>query len=293
MKKDYNRNNSGITLIALIITIVIMLIIAGVSINIGTNSLNSTRLNGFYMQLEIVQKRVDDIAATNESYVDANGEIKYLKESGNVLTGVQKSNLEVILSAEGFSNDKISQIIDNFRYFTVAELENVLGIREVKYNMFIDFKDRIVVAEQGITLDGKTYYTLEDTTYFVEHIDKNAGEEGKIEKLNYSVPIEYGEEKYKISITQEKPIGDLDGTGTIKYKKTTSKYWETTIDTEIIVEFDTKYNIKFIDLNNNSIERVIKVEYKRDETTGDILKDDEGNNILTVTEVVQEESEEI
>ena len=70
--------------------------------------------------------------------------------------------------------------------------------------MFINFENRIVVAEQGITLDGKTYYTLENTTYFVEHIDKNAGEEGKIEKLNYSVPIEYGEGKCKISITQEK-----------------------------------------------------------------------------------------
>ena len=84
MKKNNNQNDSGITLVVLIITIVIMLIIAGVSISTGTESLNSTRLNGFYMQLELVQKRVDDIATTNESYVDANGEIKYLKESGNV-----------------------------------------------------------------------------------------------------------------------------------------------------------------------------------------------------------------
>lgn len=280
MKKDYNQNDSGITLVALIITIVIMLIIAGVSINIGTDSLDSTRLRGFYMQLELVQKRVDDIATTNESYVDTNGEIKYLKESGSGLTSTQKSNLQ----EKGISTD----IIDNFRYFTVAELENILGIREVEYNMFINFENRIVVAEEGITLEGKTYYTLEDTTYFVEHIDKNAG---VIENLIYEL-AEYTEGKYKLIINPSNNIGDLDGTGTIKYKKTTSKYWETTTNSEIIVEFDTEYNIKFIDLNNNSIEKTIKVEYEKD-TEGNIIQDDEGNNILTVTEVVQEESEEI
>lgn len=288
MKKDYNRNNSGITLIALIITIVIMLIIAGVSINIGTDSLNSTRLNGFYMQLEIVQKRVDDIATTNESYVDTNGEIKYLKESGNVL--IDKEKLNNILIEEGFSSEELSEeFINNFRYFTVAELENILGIREVEYNMFINFENRIVVAEQGITLDGRTYHVSNDATYFVEsNTSKNVGE---ITSLNYSEPIQYGEGKYKISITQENPIGDLDGTGTIKYKKATSKYWETTTNTEIILEFDTEYNIKYIDLNNNSIEKTIKIEYEKD-TEGNIIQDDEGNNILTVTEVVEDESEE-
>lgn len=263
MKKTYNQNDSGITLIALIITIVIVLVIAGVSIYSGIESLNSTKLNEFYMQLNIVQKRVDDIAATNESYVDSDGNAIYLKESGNVLTDAQKSNLKDILSVKGIPTD--ADVIDYFKYFTFDKLESILSIKDVEYNMFINFEDRIVVAEEGITLNNKTYYTLEDTTYFVEHIDKNAGEEGKIEKLNYTVPIEYGEGKYKISITQENPIGDLDGTGTIKYKKVTSKYWEITTDTEIVVEFDKEYNIKIIDLNKNSIEKVIKVEHKKDE----------------------------
>lgn len=275
MKKNNNQNDSGITLVALIITIVIMLIIAGVSINIGTDSLDSTRLRGFYMQLELVQKRVDDIATTNESYVDAEGNVISLKEdTGRTLTSTQVIALEDILRSQN-----IAVQANNFKYFTVNELENILSIRDVEYNMFINFEDRIVVAEEGITLDNKTYYALEDTTYFVEHIDKNAG---VIESLNYGNPIEYGEGKCKISITQEKPIGDLDGTGTIKYKKVASKYWETTTDTEIVLEVDEEYNIKYIDLNNNSIEQIIKVEY---------IENTEGNKILTVN--FQNESEEI
>ena len=200
MKKIYNENEAGITLVSLIITIVVMVIIASVSISSGKDSINSAKLKGFYAKLEIVQKRVDDIASTNESYIDENGEIKYLKESGNDLESTQKLNLEVILSGKGISSD----IIDNFRYFTVAELEAVLGIKGVKYNLFIDFENRIIVAEKGITIDNKTYYTLEDATYFVEHTDKNVGIDGKIEKLIYNNPIKYGEGKCKLSITQEK-----------------------------------------------------------------------------------------
>ena len=79
----------GITLVGLIITVVVMLIIAGVSIYNGTESLNSTRLRGFYTQLEIVQKRVDDIAATDEKYNNKNGIEVNIKDSGRTLTQEQ------------------------------------------------------------------------------------------------------------------------------------------------------------------------------------------------------------
>ena len=64
------KKENGITLVSLILTVVVLIIIVSVSVSVGTNSLDSTRLKGFYMQLEIVQKRVDDITATNESYID-------------------------------------------------------------------------------------------------------------------------------------------------------------------------------------------------------------------------------
>ena len=50
------KSESGITLMALIITIVVMLIIVGISVNYGISSLDDTRLRGFYSELEIIQK---------------------------------------------------------------------------------------------------------------------------------------------------------------------------------------------------------------------------------------------
>ena len=74
------RESKGITLISLIITIVVLVILASISIKSGTESLDNTRLQGFYTQLEIIQKRVDDIAVTNETYI-SNGETIYLKNA--------------------------------------------------------------------------------------------------------------------------------------------------------------------------------------------------------------------
>lgn len=277
------KSEKGITLVALIIIVAVLLIIASVSIYSGTESLDNVSLNGFYTKLEMVQKRVDDISATNESYIDASNNIIYIKDAGQDLTEEQKTNLKNILDTSNISS---TDIIDNFRYFTIQDLENILDLSEIDYNLFINFEERIIVAEEGITIGGTTYYLLENATYFVkEDITKNVG---VIKSLVYGEPIKYTNDTYKVTIAPENTIGDLDGTGYIKYKKATSNYWDITNENYIIIEFDTEYNIIYTDLNKNSIERTIKLENKKDEE-GNLVQDEEGNNIVIVTEVESEE----
>lgn len=263
-KSNRLKSENGITLVALILTIAILLILASVSIKTGMESLDNTRLQGFYTQLEIIQKRVDDIAATNESYIDNEGNTIYLKEQGSDLTDAQKASLESILTSEGINIETT-----NFRYFTVEDLRNSLNLLEMEYNVFIDFTNRVIVAENGLQLEDKTYYILENTTYFVEqNTNKNTG---TIESLSYNI-TQYSGNKYKISITPSNTIGDLGGTEYVKYKKTTTKYWETSTNTDIIVELSIEYNIVYIDSNNNTLEKTIIVEL------------DDSNN-PTVTEI--------
>jgi len=245
-------SDKGITLIALMITVIVLLIIGGVSILTGTESIDSTRLKGFYTELEIIQKRVDDIAATNESYVDGEGNTLYLKEQGEDLNDDQILLLEDI---------KLSENIDinptNFRYFTAKKLEDILDLFKMKYNVFIDFDNRIVIAEEGIKVGNKTYYVLENTNYHLEQITtKNKGE---IEGLTYAV-IKYDEDIYKITVTPNNIIGDLSGNGFVKYKETTTRYWETSNNAELIVKLLVEYNMIYQDNNGNSIEKLIKVE---------------------------------
>ena len=280
------KNEKGITLVALIIIVAILLIIASVSIYSGKESLDNVNLNNFYMQLEIVQKRVDDIATTSERYLDENGNEIDIKNTGQELNQNQKEKLIKILEANNIDSNSI---IENFRYFTVQKIKDVLDLPEIEYNLFINFEKRIIVAEKGMVVDGISYHLLKNSTHFVEQkTDKN---KGTIKELEYGVPIKYTNDTYKLTIAPGNTIGDLDETGYIKYKKTTSKYWDITNDGYIIMEIDKEYDVIFIDLNNNSIEKTIKIENKKDET-GNLVKDENGNNVLIVREILTEESEE-
>lgn len=266
------KKEKGITIISLVVMIAILLILAGVASFSGMESAEATALQGFYTQMEIIQKRVDDIAQTNETYIINNSDGSEtqvpLKEQGKILTENQITLLTSILNVENINAQPSS-----FKYFTVNDLKEKLDIPNIQYDVFIDFDNRIVVAEDGITVENKTYYVLNNRTYFVEH--NSAKNEGNIEKFNYTIS-QYSGGKYKITVTPTNNIGDLEEIGYVKYKKTTSKYWETSTNTEIILELDIEYDITYIDNNNNSLEKRIKVEY---------IKDEQENQELTVTEV--------
>lgn len=265
--KDYNikekSNNNGITLIALVITVAVMLLLAVVTIEVGTETLDNTRLQGFYSQLRVIQKRVDEIVITNEKYVDSKGNTIDIKEQGtpyNAMTVEQKNIIQNEISELGI-------VTTSFKYFTIQQLEEILGLKDMEYNVFIDFNSRTIIAEEGITVNGKVYRLLNDTTYYVnENPDKNKGTISLLEfkittygKEYYGNTIDATTDRYKITVTPSNTVGDLQPGGTIKYKKTTSKYWETSDNLEMIVSELTLYDVTYEDNNKNSVSETIRV----------------------------------
>ena len=262
------KEEKGITLVALVITIVVMLILAGISINYGTKSFDKTRLQGFYTQLEIVQKRVDDISTTNESYIDSDGNTIYLKQQGTAYENFGATRQETLKNIISYEGGDLNLTASNFRYFTSEQLNSILDLSEIDYNVFIDFDNRIVIAENGITANGVNYYILKNSVYYAEqNANKNIG---TIDSLSYEI-VEYGD-NYKITVTPSNSIGDLKIEGTLKYKKTTSKYWETSTNLEMIINGPADYNIVYKDINNNSLSKTITVSVDE-------------NGVPTVTEI--------
>lgn len=256
------KEEKGITLIALILIIAIMLTLTGFTINIGMHSIDNIRIQGFFRELEIVQKRVDDIVDTNETYTIENNGVKtvvQLKTVGTDLTNTQKRLVKKIIQEK-----KLNLEANDFKYFTIEDLEDNLDLLNMNYNVFINFDKRVIIAENGIEVNNKRYYMLENTTYFVE--EDNNKNVGNIESLIYNVS-EYSTNKYRIIITPSNDIGDLKKDGYIKYKKTTTKYWETSTTLDFIAELDTQYNVIYVDSNNNTLEKVIKLEMKENKVT--------------------------
>ena len=247
-------NQKGITLIALSITIVLIIIIGSVTINISMEEITKTELKAFYSKLEIAQQGVEKISTTNENYKNSQGNIIYLKDLGEALS-VEQSNLIISL---GYSAQE-------FTYFTEVKIEKDLGIHGVDLNLMIDFKNCIIISEQGLEIDGITYYELENQKYRVEHSEnKNIGEVD----FNYNVE-KYGNNLYKITV-EPINIGDITQ-GTVKYKNNTLTYWKLAEDNTIIIEELGEYYIMYVDANDNSIQKKLTLSLN-----------EEGNIISTV-----------
>lgn len=263
--KQEKPNNKGITLVTLVITIILMLIIIGISISTSMKSLDSTSLNSFYTELEIIQKRVDDIASNNESYIDSNGKVVYIKKQGTPYLALSTSlqeNLRKILDNEGA---ELGLNKMNFRYFTKEQLESQLGLMDIRYNVFIDFNTRTVIAEDGINVNGKTYNILFNETYFVKQESKD---DAIVKSMSFEA-VKYGKKNYKIIVTLKNSAGNDVNTniGTLRYKKVDTRYWETADGLEIIVDELTRYDIEYEDNKKNKISETIGLYIRNERLT--------------------------
>ena len=77
------EKNKGITLITLIMTVIILLIIAGLSINYGINTYKSSKVMKFETYMKILQKKVDIMIEEGIDYTTV----------GTALTNGQKDRL--------------------------------------------------------------------------------------------------------------------------------------------------------------------------------------------------------
>lgn len=242
------KNEKGITLVALIITIVVLFLLTGVGITSGTKSINNMKLKSFYAKLEIVQEAVEKISETNESYKDSNQNNIELVNQGAEPTSAQNTILQEALNESDLSRY-------NFRYFTSDQVENVLDISGVDLNLLIDFGNKKVVSEEPLVINNVKYYTLQSTKYS-ESYDPSKNQTNL--NLNFAVS-KYGSNSYKIKVTINN-VGNIKN-GVLKYRKNSADdYWKVADDNEIIVKKIGDYDINYTDDFGNSVQKIIRLD---------------------------------
>lgn len=134
-------NNKGITLIALVITIIVMLILATVTINVSSNSIEHSKVIKFVAYMQAIQKKVD-LIAEYEDYT------KY----GESLTDKQTQQLEEILE---------TTISDNSQYkaFNTNKISKDFELDDIDDEIVVNFETREVISLIGVKYEGKMYYT--------------------------------------------------------------------------------------------------------------------------------------
>jgi type II secretory pathway pseudopilin PulG len=272
------EGNKGITLVALIITIILMTILASVTITYGVGIYENNKVHRFVAQLQMIQKKVDNYAE----------ELKFLKTEAERETKIVEDlspsdskinngkSVSEIITSEGLTGNS-----NDFKYFTVTDLEEKFQIDNIDEEIVfaINFKTREVINTTGEEYKGATYYTqyknLPGSQNLIQHVN-----EGTALDLTYEVQCLGLNSKIVVNISNPNTVLSygLNTSGTL-YNENVDKSIPWIIKSNHTVENETyeipitkagSYVVKIEDVDGNTkaadIEIVLNNSPKLDET---------------------------
>ena len=143
------RNEAGITLITVVITIVLLTILAGIAVSTGIDIYGKAKVINFEANMKMIQKKVDIIIEEDVGYL-----ILY-----PALTNEQKARLQTILNQD--TNNYIeteNAELSTLRYFSRADMETYFDIKDINDEIVINFANREVISLNGVEKDGVMHY---------------------------------------------------------------------------------------------------------------------------------------
>ena len=237
---------NGVTLMALVATIIILLILAGVGTTVGRDSIKTARFTQFKNELKILQDKVNELNQDNNL------------EIGQAINEEQKNILNIdvisnIIYKDATDEEKI-KIQNGFGFCSSAYIKENLGFDSVERDYLINVEYRYIIAKDGFEYEGITYYIvdqLEDEFYNVRYNNKN-------EKTgSFEVTATQEDNKWRIEITNINYNGYINN-WQVKYKLEDATYWETSDSLTFYINKPGVYIVKVffedsIDLGNKTI----------------------------------------
>lgn len=116
---NYITEERGITLTALVITIILLLILAGVGISVGRDTIESAKLMSFGTELQAIQSKVNELEQELQRKVKSNDtdEVNRIKNIGQNLQGNEQESL-------AFSGAEVSDT-SGYRYYDKNTVEDL------------------------------------------------------------------------------------------------------------------------------------------------------------------------
>lgn len=142
------KDNKGITLVALIITVIMMLILASVAVYTGVDTYKQARVMEYVQEMQLIQSKVDEIVGTStkEELLNLGAEVAS-NEQINAITSAY-ANGEIA------SNDRTK-----YRYLSKNDLNNIFSLDDASVDVMINFETREIVSVNSIKYNNITYYT--------------------------------------------------------------------------------------------------------------------------------------
>ena len=231
------REERGITLITLVVTIVVMLLLSGVVIYNGTKTIQTTKKTVFISELEMIQAKVDTIYERRKL---GQKEIEYYDALGEGLEGIDS---EVLKQALGGTSKQ------GFRYFSRQSLED-LELENITQEVIINYDTREVISLTGIELEGVRYYKLSEIPNYIGYQPKTEEQETN-PQIQYEVEVERLENTWRYRIVNiQTPQGVAKET--ISYKLHGTQNWMLLKGDSFEILKPGLYDIKVTDKAGNS-----------------------------------------
>lgn len=242
-------NSKGVTLIALVVTILLLLILASVATYSGIGVINSSKLTAFTTEMKIMQIQVNNLYDQWK-----NGDINK-DELGKDLTyntSVQEQANTVLINELRLANTLND--LTGYRYFDQETIQG-LGIEGVEQEFFINIEKREIVSYKGLQYEGDMYYTLNQLPNGLYNVDYNPNQ---ADEPTFDLSYEkIGDDKWRITISNIQYDGYIDK-WYVKYQKEGNDYWSTTEDMSFVVREIGTYKIKVFNGNIETSDENIK-----------------------------------
>lgn len=180
------KNNKGITIVALIITVILMLILVSVATYSGINTYKNTEVTKFVAQMQLIQTKVDELVEENN--IENIGE--------EITTDETKKNIIDLAYTNGEIQSNTDEYKNKFKYISRENLELQLDIADIEDDVLVNFETREVISISGVEYGGKKYYTQYklpngQTLIYNESVERNLtfNLEISVDGLNSTVSI--------------------------------------------------------------------------------------------------------
>lgn len=233
--KKLTKENKGITLVILIITIVIMLILTSVTIYTGLNSYKSMKVTEFITQMQLIQGKVDELK-----------ESKTMDEL-TLMGETVPTNKQIIINDAKSRGEITSSSSNSYRYFSAENIKQELDLVDgIDGEIMINFTTREVVSTTGVKYEDEIYYTQ----YLLPNGQKLFNNTNKANR-DLSFDLNVAIEGLNATIT----INNIKiANGTLNYREQGNSYWQTITnytekgkEERALVSKSATYEFKLID----------------------------------------------
>jgi Tfp pilus assembly protein PilE len=143
---------SGITMVALVITIIVMIILASVTIYTGSNIVKQASLQNINTNMMLIQAKTKTIEE----------QAKFNKDTSNY-RGMKISEVEDNELIDKLVSNNVIDDVDNYYLLTQTDL-NAMGLEkiDIEDGYVVNYDTNEVIYVKGFEANNQTYYKLSE-----------------------------------------------------------------------------------------------------------------------------------